>query len=75
MNIIGTLISLVVVFLPAVIAAALFAFALVRFLRVKQPEERKKRRGLLIVSSVILGIIAAAYAGIMILLSLAIRNM
>ncbi len=64
-----------IVFLPAAVALAFFVITLVRFLRGKQPEERKKRRGFLIAASVLLGTVVLTYAGIMILLSIAIRNM
>ena len=75
MDILYEIITCVIIFLPAILAAALFVFALIRFRKAELPEERRKRKTLFIVSSVILGTVAAAYAGILILLSLAIRNM
>ena len=66
----------VIVFSPAILAAVLFVIALIRFARAKkQPELRRKRRGFLIAASVVLGVIAAAYAAVIILLAIALRNM
>ena len=75
MDIFQEIVTYVIIFLPAILAAALFVFALIRYRKAALPEVRRKRKMLVIVSSVILGTVAAAYAGILILLSIAIRNM
>ncbi|MCQ2354103.1 MAG: hypothetical protein MJ102_03245 [Clostridia bacterium] len=76
MKIFNTIAAYAVVFLPAILALVLLVFALVRYIIAnKQSDIRKSRKGLLIAASVLLGIVAAAYATIIILLALAIRNM
>lgn len=62
--------------LPIILSAIIFTVSLVFFFKAKgQPELRAKRKVFLIVSSVVLGVIVLAYVGIVILFSLAIRNM
>lgn len=76
LKIFNTIAAYAVVFLPAILALVLLVFALVRYIIAnKQSDIRKSRKGLLIAASVLLGIVAAAYATIIILLALAIRNM
>ena len=75
-EILSAILIYAIVFLPALLASALFLFSLIRFRKAKnRPEIRKNRKSLLIASSVLLGVVAAAYAGIFILLSIALRNM
>ena len=64
------------ILLPIILSAILFAVSLVGFIKAKdQPEVRSRRKGFLIAASVLLGAVIAAYIGMMVLLSLAIRNM
>lgn len=64
------------IFLPIIISVILFIVSLVLFIKGKgQPELRKGRKIFFIVSSILLGVVIAVYIGIMILFSIAIRNM
>ena len=65
-----------IIILPIIISAILFTVSLVCFIKAKEhPELRARRKTLLIVSTVLLGIVIIAYVGIAVLLSFAIRNM
>lgn len=63
-------------FLPAILALARFVFSLVRFIKADQlSEARKERKVYLITASITLGVVAAVYAALFVLLTVGLRNM
>lgn len=75
-NFFVNLLAYLIIFGPFAAAAAWFTVTLVRFLKTPADDPlRKKRKTWLIASSIVLGVVIAAYGFFFVTLALALRNM